>query len=761
MEILGAIVKYKKIAVASGNSLGKDYIAGGLPLWWLSAYYPAKVVITAPTDRQVRNILWTELERHFQKAGGEKVLGGRLKTQEWFIEEDRFCVAFTTKEVKGQTGKFQGYHCLSEDTEILTQRGFKTIDEIDLNDYVLSVKVGERKAEWKPIRGIYKYFLKGKINEITNRVVSLAVTDEHRFPTRSSTLSNKWSLKRLSEIPWKKFVIQRKISWEGKNFEVPAPFSVLTKEEFAEFIGFWTGDGGVRQHFSTKRFYEVLFYQKKDRNNKYIEKLLSKFRWTKARDYWCISNRKMAEWLIENIGRYSKDRKVPRFILDAPPEVIESYLEGFWQAEGSWENGEKRQAYSTSKELIDGIQEMLLKLGRPTVVSINKVAKLPCYRLSYTKTKDDTVIFKKHIRKVNYEGHVWCISTENNTFVARRHGKCFVSGNSPSLLIIVSEAQAVDDNIFEQIEGVATSENSRILLLGNPLHSTGYFARALQGSEYHSIHLSCLDTPNYIEKKEVIPGLASYEWVESMRKKYGEDSPIWQARVLGQLPKGQTIDAILDYYTARLAVNRSIYTPAGARRGISIDPAAFGDDEALIQIWEEKKLIHQESYPKTRTTQLSSRAIILAEKFDIDAFVIDTVAERGVFDEIYQAVGRKYQMFEFKGSFGAKDAEQYKNARAESYFIAQKEFESNAVSIPDDETLIEELCETKYFFTRDGKKQIEAKEEIKSRIGRSPNRADALTMWLWVLPEVKKKKKATRNAYQETEVITSINPWVV
>lgn len=441
-KILSAIVKHKKVAVASGNSCGKDWVAGGLPLWWLSAYYPAKCVITAPTERQVKSIIWMELERHFQKAGGEKVLGGRLKTQEWFIEEDRFCVAFTTKEVKGQKGKFQGFH-------------------------------------------------------------------------------------------------------------------------------------------------------------------------------------------------------------------------------------------------------------------------------------------------------------------------------SPSLLIIASEAQAVDDSIFEQIEGVATSENSRILLLGNPLHSTGYFARALQGTEYHSIHLSCLDTPNYIERKEVVPGLASYEWVENMREKYGEDSAIWQARVLGQLPKGQTIDAILDYYTARLAVGRDIYIPAGARRGISIDPAAFGDDEALIQVWEEKKLIHQESYPKTRTTQLSSRAIILAEKFDIDAFVIDTVAERGVFDEIYQAAGRKYQMFEFKGSFGAKDAEQYKNARAESYFVAQKEFENNAVSIPDDETLIEELCETKYFFTRDGKKQIEAKEEIKSRIGRSPNRADALTMWLWVLPEVKKKKKAVRDVYVQEEVTTSINPWVV
>ena len=442
MEILEAIVKHKKIAVASGNSAGKDYIAGGLPLWWLSSYYPAKVVITAPTERQVRKIIWAELERHYNRAGGRKVLGGDLKAQEWFLEEDWFCVAFTTKETKGQVGKMQGYH-------------------------------------------------------------------------------------------------------------------------------------------------------------------------------------------------------------------------------------------------------------------------------------------------------------------------------SPNLLVIISEAQAVEDNIFEQVEAIATSENSKILLLGNPLHTTGYFAKALQGSDYHSIHLSCLENPNYIERKEVIPGLASYEWVEGMRKKYGEDSPIWQARVLGQLPKGQTIDAILDYYTARLAIDREVFTSTRPRRGISIDPASFGDDEAVIQIWEEKKLIHQETYPKTRTTQLSSRAILLAEKFDIDAIIVDTVAERGVFDEIYQAVGKKYQLFEFKGSMQAKDPEQYKNARAEAYFATKDEFENSAVSIQNDEMLIEELCETKYFFTRDGKKQIEAKEDIKSRLGRSPDRADALAQWLWVLPEVKKRAKRAYDPYQPEPEKVEINPWVV
>lgn len=102
----------------------------------------------------------------------------------------------------------------------------------------------------------------------------------------------------------------------------------------------------------------------------------------------------------------------------------------------------------------------------------------------------------------------------------------FQGFHTPNMLVIVSEAQAIEEKIFEELEGITTSANSKVVLLGNPLHDTGYFAKAIRGSEYHTIHLSCLDTPNYKQKKEIIKGVASYEWVENMRKRYGEHSPM-------------------------------------------------------------------------------------------------------------------------------------------------------------------------------------------------------------------------------------------
>jgi hypothetical protein len=52
-------------------------------------------------------------------------------------------------------------------------------------------------------------------------------------------------------------------------------------------------------------------------------------------------------------------------------------------------------------------------------------------------------------------------------------------------------------------------------------------------------------------------------------------------------------------------------------------------------------------------------------------------------------------------------------------------FKSNA-KLPPDEELMEELSQTKWKFRSDGRVQIEAKEDVKKRIKRSPDKADAL-----------------------------------
>ena len=117
----------------------------------------------------------------------------------------------------------------------------------------------------------------------------------------------------------------------------------------------------------------------------------------------------------------------------------------------------------------------------------------------------------------------------------------FQGFHSPNMLIVVDEAEGVEEQIYEAIEGVMTSENCRLLLIGNPTTATGPFPRAFYEDRelYHTITISALECPNVVEGKVVIRGLTTLRWVEERKKVWGEENPIYQARVLGEFPDAE------------------------------------------------------------------------------------------------------------------------------------------------------------------------------------------------------------------------------
>ena len=114
----------------------------------------------------------------------------------------------------------------------------------------------------------------------------------------------------------------------------------------------------------------------------------------------------------------------------------------------------------------------------------------------------------------------------------------FQGFHSPNILVIVDEAEGVSEEIFEGIEAVMTSENPRLLLIGNPTTLTGAFRRAFYQERdiYHCVTISVLETPNVAAESVVFPGLVHKFWVEDRKRAWGEDNPIYRSRVLGEFP---------------------------------------------------------------------------------------------------------------------------------------------------------------------------------------------------------------------------------
>ena len=104
VAILKALAKQPRVSVAACNSSGKDWAAARAIVWWLHTRPHAKVVVTGPTLRQVKDILWHELRLAVAAAGD--ALPGKVTETKYVIDDDRFAIAFSSNSHHN----IQGFH---------------------------------------------------------------------------------------------------------------------------------------------------------------------------------------------------------------------------------------------------------------------------------------------------------------------------------------------------------------------------------------------------------------------------------------------------------------------------------------------------------------------------------------------------------------------------------------------------------------------------------------------------------------------------
>jgi hypothetical protein len=104
------------------------------------------------------------------------------------------------------------------------------------------------------------------------------------------------------------------------------------------------------------------------------------------------------------------------------------------------------------------------------------------------------------------------------------------------VFVIIDEACGILPQIWKAImDGLIINENCKVLAVGNPTDPMSDFYKACQpGSGWNVIPISVLDTPNFIEGEEVIPGVAGRNYEFRMRSKYGVHSNQYKYRVLGR-----------------------------------------------------------------------------------------------------------------------------------------------------------------------------------------------------------------------------------
>jgi len=179
---------------------------------------------------------------------------------------------------------------------------------------------------------------------------------------------------------------------------------------------------------------------------------------------------------------------------------------------------------------------------------------------------------------------------------------------------------------------VMTAADPLLLLIGNPTTVTGAFRRAFYEERhlYHNITISALDSPNVQAGKTVVPGLTSARWVEERRETWGEDNPIYQARVLGEFPD-QAEDTLISLSDVEAAAHRwanhqndGTDDPTG-EVVLAVDVARFGSDRSVILHRQGKRVVEIRTFRDMDTMQLAGW---------VAAAIRETEPERVCVDEI-------------------------------------------------------------------------------------------------------------------------------
>ena len=308
-------------------------------------------------------------------------------------------------------------------------------------------------------------------------------------------------------------------------------------------------------------------------------------------------------------------------------------------------------------------------------------------------------------------------------------GGKFQGYKSQNLLVIVTEAQEIEDIIYDQIEGITTSSNSRVLEIANPLLTRGRFWEHCTTPKwgYNVITLNALTSPNYLARKEVIPGLISYEKVERWREIWGEDNPFWYARVLGEFPQASS-KALIPLEWIMRARDRDI-PDNDLLKAAGHDVAGDGTAETVMVVLEGRRVKRIEAFHKMSIAEQVrwAKSIIREEK--IELYAVDEGGLAGVSSFLEEE-----RLSALRVKFGENaDNEDFKNRAAEMWWELRKAFERDEISILDDEILIGQLAAREFEFTSTGKRSIaiEPKGEAAKRGHHHFDRADALVLAWW------------------------------
>lgn len=307
------------------------------------------------------------------------------------------------------------------------------------------------------------------------------------------------------------------------------------------------------------------------------------------------------------------------------------------------------------------------------------------------------------------------------TASAEEQGKTLSGLHGDYVIALVDESGGIPVTVARAAEQALSTRPrfGKIIQAGNPLSRVGMLGEASASEQWKVFRIT--GDPDDQKRSPRI----DIEWARAEIKRHGREDPWVKVYILGLFPPS-ALNSLLGPDDVRAAMARTVKEGdiAHAPRILGVDVGREGDDPSVV-FPRQGMMAHM---PRMmRNWDGVQGAGYVAQKiqdFDVDATFIDnTGGFGGSWIDQLRALGRHPIGIHFAGK--ANDPRYY-NKRAEMWFL-MAQWVKEGGCLPDVPELIAELSEPTYFFHRD-RLQIEDKDQVKARLHRSPNYADALAL---------------------------------
>lgn len=313
------------------------------------------------------------------------------------------------------------------------------------------------------------------------------------------------------------------------------------------------------------------------------------------------------------------------------------------------------------------------------------------------------------------------------------------------VLAVLDEAKIIGPDTFNSIEGAfsGSGEGSGleafVLAISTPGEPSGRFydihRRAKGLEDWHPRHVTLAEA--------LAAGRMVQSWADQRKELWGEHSALYQNHVLGEFCADDE-DAVIPLRWVEEAFTRWREWDKDGRpdpEGIAtvgVDVARSGHDKSAAAIRHGDVITAIRTWAKADTMETTGRVkgilsadpalTAIVDVIGIGAGVYDRLREQGEKAEPFTA-GRKTLRKDATGQFGFRDV------RSAAWWNLREMLDPSrgaTLALPPDDELAGDLTVLHYKHGSDGRLQVETKDEVRKRIGRSTDRGDAVIQACWM-----------------------------